>query len=1330
MSFIQALKRNIGHEVKKRIVDDGSKSFSRGIAIPELYQFEEIVRFGLSDSISAVAYHPVQRLLAVGTAKGQVAIFGKPGIKCYFDQLSTKSIQVLNFHPLSNFLLLAVDARGELFTLDLQCRKMVFSYFLRYKVCGLEFIPNSPWCVLAFPDGAVDFIDPIHNLHASYRLDNLISLSQVKEVRQQWGTSRRNPRELVGACVDPANHDQLLIGFSGGHLVLWSLSRQSATFQTFFAPPDPTTTQDQHQQGSGGRTPEPVYMTSLCWRPDGAYWVTTYSSGTLAFWDPASLKNGPCMVKQLAWMDFSTEQGFCPTVEYVGKVHWFTLAPEVHDTTDLKSCPVDASRSVLLVAAGPSSWCASSLITFNLCDPLGSWTDDNLPLFKVFEFHDPIIAICLMPLESPWLKYSLAPLAMLILTSEGYLKCLEVLNITASNAIQHYNIPNVTSPVDMIQCDSSKLPVPLELDVPIDVSWLAPSVTSIKYWVVEMASKTDKQRPWGNEHFSSLISGGVVHSSLSQSLQDLLSISTSGVLSTHYNNSVFLWYDNLWTISEMVGAKITIESSESTGGTFNISATHFDAHDCRLFVAYDQGFVIAMDLIVPDARKNDKSAFPALECTEAEVPSGALIFVFNGQKYAVDLQKSVLAQRVHWVIDAKEERPTPPGLSPHDPYLQPSYCITHRALFGEPVLAQTRLPAIHHIYYHHPNFLATADTLGGVIVLDIDKLQTVYSTIVTTPSKHMPETDLSQYALTSDGTPAESQLAAKRNSVASQHSGLSASSESPLAANYVNTILIKYCDYSPVSDPDSATHCWRLLLGTTHGHLTNALLMWKDEAYHLHHLSLDQKSPDQTPAGVVYTEAIDIYDQLLSRLMRHHPTEDTAFNGPDQRHSLALHRMSINQNNLDELLTRTDTRASIASEPGPAAFLQAAYARRSTGLLSRLSLKRSGSKRSIFSRAGSRLAMRSDPMHNRPRATENGGHLASKDKTTNGVASVSQADYVRIMRDCIQSGFDIVVFQSIIHVWMGGTMTAVATFDIKELRHPLQLDPGREHEHQWAHAEFLHAKVVSPPEAWFEQFQQTILGPSLCDETQSDGAPGSHSSSSDDGNVQAPTWNTSPIVLVAVTNCREILVFTLPGLTLLNSVHVPEMPGSRLGEICISNNGLMLLPFFSFEFRLWSVFPLRPKSELAAAVQDFSLIDPKKPIPSPPVNSRSGLSKWNLWSNSRPVGINVINNMLKTDAKTIPLSTDYHQAIRQDTAAKTTVGYTCNTVGTTEPTSAKEGGAHAEIVDMLDERMRKLSDMSNQTDRMQRASHGFLKSVQDFNQRQEKDTKRKWYRRQ
>ncbi|KAJ1978323.1 Lethal(2) giant larvae sro7 [Dimargaris verticillata] len=1296
MSFIQALKRNIGHEVKTRIVEDTSKSFSRGIAIPELYQFEEITRFGVSDSISAVAYHPVQRLLAAGTAKGQVAIFGKPGIKCYFDQLSTKSIQVLAFHPLSNFLLLAVDARGELFTLDLQRRQMVFSYFLRYKVCDLEFIPNSPWCVVAFPDGAVDFIDPIHNLHATYRLDNLITLSQVQEVRQQWGASRRNPRELVGACVDPANHDQLLIGFSGGHLVLWSLSQQAATFQTFFAPPDPTATQDDHQQGSGSRTPEPIYLTSLCWRPDGAYWVTTYSSGALAFWDPTKLKDGPCMVKQLAWMDFSTEQGFYPTIEYVGKAHWFTLAPESSNSLDPKACSVDASQTVLLVAAGPSSWCAHSLVTFNLCDPLEAWSDSNLPLFKVFEFHDPIIAICLMPLESPWLKYSLAPLAVTILTSEGYLKCLEVLNITANLAIRHYNIPNVTSPIDMLKSDSSTLPAPLELDVPIDVSWLAPSVMSAKYWMVELASKTDKRRPWGNPHFSSLISGGIVRSSSAQSLQDLLSIRASGVVSTHYNNSVYLWYDSLITINEMVGAKIVFVPSTTNSGPFNITASHFDAHDRRLFVAYDQGLVLAIDLILPDARQIEKSVFPALECTEAEVPSGALIFTFNGQKYAVDLQKSVLAQRVHRVTSATSCH-TVPGVAAHDPYLQPSYCITHRALFGEPVLIQTRLPAIRHIYYHRPNFVATADTLGGVIVLDIDKLQTVYSTIFTTPTKGVPETDLSQYALTGDGAPGNNQLAAKRNSVASQHSGLSMSSESPLAANYVSTILIKYCDYSPVSDPDSATHCWRLLLGTTHGHLTNALLMWKNEAYHLHHLSLDQRPPDQATTGVVYTEAVDIYDQLFSRLMEHHPTEDSTDNGPAQRHSLALHRMSINQENLGELLTRTDTRASIASEPGPAAFLQAAYARRSTGLLSRLSLKRSSGKRSIFSRAGSRLTMRSDTTHNSPRATENDNYPVNGDKAATGGASGGPADYVRVMRDCIQSGFDIVVFQSSIHVWMGGTKTSVATFDIKSLRHPLQLDPGREHDRQWAHAEFLHAKVVSPPQAWFEQYQQTILEPSLCDETRSDGAPGGHSSASDGGGTQAPAWNTSPVVLIAVTNCREILVFTLPGLTLIHSVHVPEMTGSR--------------------------------SELKAVVQDVILIDPQKTIPSPPVNSRAGLSKWNLWSSNRPVGVNVIDNMLKTDAKTIPLNTDYHQAIRQNTSAKGISDYTCNTVGTVKPTNPKEGSGHAETMDMLDERRRKLSDMSNQTDRMQRASHGFLKSVQDFNQRQQNDTKKKWYRR-
>lgn len=155
------------------------ESASKQEALPDLsaelkaYPFAPsfVASLAIQGDISALAYDPVQSLLAVGTKHGVLYVFGAPAVALSFGPKPANSIKLLAFKP-GTALLLAIDAKDTLLIYDLAAvgvnptthvqepqRHAVHS--LRSVATCLEVSAVHAHAFIGFRDGTVDCYDTV-----------------------------------------------------------------------------------------------------------------------------------------------------------------------------------------------------------------------------------------------------------------------------------------------------------------------------------------------------------------------------------------------------------------------------------------------------------------------------------------------------------------------------------------------------------------------------------------------------------------------------------------------------------------------------------------------------------------------------------------------------------------------------------------------------------------------------------------------------------------------------------------------------------------------------------------------------------------------------------------------------------------------------------------------------------------------------------------------------------------------------------------------------------------------------------------------------------------
>ncbi|KAJ1956892.1 hypothetical protein IWQ62_005204 [Dispira parvispora] len=640
-----------------------------------------------------------------------------------------------------------------------------------------------------------------------------------------------------------------------------------------------------------------------------------------------------------------------------------------------------------------------------------------------------------------------------------------------------------------------------------------------------------------------------------------------------------------------------------------------------------------------------------------------------------------------------------------EPYLEPLVMINHHTVHPNQGTTESGRP-VTLVRFQQPNLLITADASGGVVVADIERLQVLYSNVLTTtiPAEVKP-VDLSSYTLSPTVEKPYTTTAPETQTFEFLRRA-STQSQKVSRVNHVTSVDIKHLDCHLSKDPGLISTCWRILMGTSHGEIMHLVLVREGQKYHLHSTSQPTKVKDQ---AVVFSHILDISDRVMTSA----DTTDTSSIPGRSRGRASLDGIERPTTGRD---TWTDSRKTQQEGSGD---LDSLYRGRTGSVMSDPSYTEAASlTRSLVNRLslkGNRSSMTSkrDPLFVRARSVLYEGEVP------HGVSK----KFMRRVYAVIENGFDVMVLPRLIQLRIGGTGSVVAEASLSDdVKH--------------AGLEYVQATVVSPPASWWQQ-----VGVTPNKDPTASQAPSRRSSVG-----QGYNPNQTPMVLVVVTNDCHGHIFALPSLKWITTIAIPNVHQGRAAEVLVYPNGLVLLPVGQYEYQLWSLFPLGERlSKLhpsTPALPDCSLVDLDCAVPQLPlfIQPDSTLSRWStwLWRNEQVTADTAsLVELLAKDVRWMALTASYQYASsisHSEAFVNTNPGSSSAGVqakgqpletATGRPTGA--GGSKdvfAETERILDERQERLASVDNQTSRMSRASQGFLGSIKAFNER---NGDKKWY---
>ena len=115
----------------------------------------QVTRYGINSQVSALAYDPVQSLLAVGTndtkfGHGQVYVFGQKRVAVTLKLARRASVKILQFCADK---LLCVDSKNELCVFDLDTTRIAGSYSPPGLVTAIATDPTLDFALIGLQTG-------------------------------------------------------------------------------------------------------------------------------------------------------------------------------------------------------------------------------------------------------------------------------------------------------------------------------------------------------------------------------------------------------------------------------------------------------------------------------------------------------------------------------------------------------------------------------------------------------------------------------------------------------------------------------------------------------------------------------------------------------------------------------------------------------------------------------------------------------------------------------------------------------------------------------------------------------------------------------------------------------------------------------------------------------------------------------------------------------------------------------------------------------------------------------------------------------------------------
>lgn len=381
---------------------------------PDMFILDDAARYGVNSQISALAYDPVQSLLAVGTSEtkfgsGQIYIYGQRRICVVFTFPRKASARFLQF---CGDKLVSVDSRNDICVYSLRTRRMLVSYAAPSYTTALLTDPSLDYAFIGLQSGEV----------IAYDIDRE-NLTPFK-VPCLW--TERNPRALltpvISLAFSPRDIGKIVVGYPHGAVVF--SFKQNIT-QKFFEYEVPAGAPGEEESRSLDlRRPK---LTRVLWHPNGHFILTAHEDGSLVLWDA---KDGRRLLARTINATNIDEAG----TSLSGPRSLGSSADPKQSITQIAWCvKEDTDDTGLLIAGGCSKSGHGNGLTFLELDKTPNYqTSSWQVLAKYFEnvkrqitLTTPaganVVDFCLIPRSSPYFAGAHDPIAILALLSSGEL---------------------------------------------------------------------------------------------------------------------------------------------------------------------------------------------------------------------------------------------------------------------------------------------------------------------------------------------------------------------------------------------------------------------------------------------------------------------------------------------------------------------------------------------------------------------------------------------------------------------------------------------------------------------------------------------------------------------------------------------------------------------------------------------------------------------------------------------------------------------------------------------------------------------------------------------
>ncbi|XP_030642350.1 syntaxin-binding protein 5-like isoform X2 [Chanos chanos] len=224
--------------------------------VSENFQICKTVRHGFPYQPTALAFDPVQKILAIGSRSGGVRILGRPGVDCYCQHESGAAVIQLQF-LINEGALVTACADDTLHLWNLRQRRPAILHSLKFNreritFCHLPF--QSKWLYVGTERGNTHIV----NIESFILSGYVIMWNKAIEL-----STKTHPGPVVHLSDSPKDEGKLLIGFESGTIVMWDLRAKKADFRIYYD--------------------EAIH--SVSWHHEGRQFMCSHSDGSLTMWN-------------------------------------------------------------------------------------------------------------------------------------------------------------------------------------------------------------------------------------------------------------------------------------------------------------------------------------------------------------------------------------------------------------------------------------------------------------------------------------------------------------------------------------------------------------------------------------------------------------------------------------------------------------------------------------------------------------------------------------------------------------------------------------------------------------------------------------------------------------------------------------------------------------------------------------------------------------------------------------------------------------------------------------------------------------------------------------